>query len=235
MFSNKGRGLILTFTRPMIRAGLLAAIRSYGGFPAYAGMELLPFIVTGVLCSRFFRRTSTTLIGAAESGKSLLSFYQVSELDLYLTRFIAGLSINLTVAFILYFILRIIGAPPVAEPLYMIIVLIFVTCLGFAVGLVLASLAIFLPPLKSVSRFALRGLRLTSGSFFVVPEIPAGLRDYFLWNPLLHVSELARTYYFVQYNTDYGDWNYLIKVFVITLFLGLILERISRHRIGRGI
>ena len=69
-FQNKGRGLLLTFLIPMVRAGLLAAIRTLGGFPAYAGMEILPFIVSGVLYVRSFILVSRSLVGATVSGKS---------------------------------------------------------------------------------------------------------------------------------------------------------------------
>ena len=140
------------------------------------------------------------------------------------------------VAFVLYFLLRLIGAsPPAAEPLYLLLLFIFANCFGFAFGMLLASLALLVPVLKSVNRVFMRVIRLASGTFFVVPELPIGIRDYFLWNPLLHMSELVRTHYFVQYTTDYGDLGYMLRFFVVTLFLSLLLERLVRHRVGRGI
>jgi ABC-type polysaccharide/polyol phosphate export permease len=51
-----------------------------------------------------------------------------------------------------------------------------------------------------------------------------------VWNPLLHIEELIRTYWFTSYHTPVGSPAYVAECLLIMTFLGLLVERYVRRR-----
>ncbi|MEO1191082.1 MAG: ABC transporter permease [Pseudomonadota bacterium] len=230
-FGRRGTGLLFTFLIPMMQASIIATLRLIAGAPGYAGMAIFPFTACGVLYFRGFRNMAGDQIEAVPNNAGLLYFHKVTTLDIYLSRFFVNLAINMSVGGAMYIIARVSGfAPPADEPLYLVLLLILSNAFGFAYGLTLASVAIFFPGMRSLNLIFMRILYFTSGVFFAVPEIPPAFRSYLLWNPMLHVTELARSYYFIEYTTVYGNLDYVLKWFVAFLIIGLVFERILRDR-----
>ncbi|GAB5469200.1 MAG: ABC transporter permease [Rhodospirillales bacterium] len=231
-FGRRGAGLIFTFISPMAQASIIAILRVVVGAPGYAGMATFPFTACGVLYYRAFRTMAGDQIDAVPRNNGLLYFHKVTTLDIYFATFLVNLAINLSVGGLMYITARLTGySPPADEPLYLILLLILSNILGFSFGLTLASVSIFFPAIKAVNQIFMRIMYFTSGVFFVVPEIPPFFRGYLLWNPLLHVTELARSFYFIQYQTAYGDLDYVLRWTVALLVTGLVLERILRDQV----
>lgn len=233
-FGRRGTGIVFTFVSPMMQSAVIAVVRLVAGAPGYGGMEIFPFTVCGVLYFRAFSLMNMSMIDTLNNNKGLLYFHHVTELDIYLAKFVTGLTINLSVALIIYIVMRVAGlAPPADQPLYLLLLLIAVNIFGFGYGLTLASLALIFPKLQSVNRILNRVLYFTSGIFFAVPELPPGIRDYLLYNPLLNMTEWSRTFYFMQYQTAYGSLTYFLEFTVGFLVAGLVLERLFRDRLNR--
>lgn len=233
-FGKQGTGLAFTFISPMMQSAVIALMRYILGAAGYGGMAVFPFTLCGVLYVRAFTLMDSSLMDALRNNRGLLYFHPVSELDIYLSKFVVGLSVNLMVGVILYIAMRVSGlAPPAQEPFYLLILLITVNLFGFGWGLALASLALLFPKLQSVNRILNRLLYFTSGIFFAVPEVPPSLREYLLYNPLLHITELSRSYYFPQYDSAYASVGYVAEWLVLVLVAGLLLERMFRDRLQR--
>ncbi len=233
-FGKQGSGIAFTFISPMMQSAVIALMRYVVGGAGYGGMPVFPFTLCGVLYVRAFTLMDGTLMDALRSNKGLLYFHPVSELDIYLAKFVVQLAISLMVGVILYVAMRLTGLAPAAEePFYLLMLLIAVNLFGFGWGLTLASLALLFPKLQSVNRILNRVLYFSSGIFFAVPEVPPGLREYLLYNPLLHVTELSRSYYFAQYNSVYASVAYVVEWIVLVLISGLLLERMFRDRFER--
>lgn len=233
-FGRRGTGMVFTFVVPMAQSGMLAFVRSLGGLPAYGGLPMMPFIVCGLIPFRGWRNMANSQLGAVQGNTGLLYYYHVTGLDIHLAGFLVGLSINLTVAGVIYSVMRIFGLSPEAyQPFYLVLLLILANLFGFGWGLLLAGISYYIPVVRSINLMAMRVLYFTSGVFFALPEVPPQLRVYFLWNPLLHITELARTYYFRQYDPGYGNLNYVLIWVVGCFFVGLLLERLHRNDIRR--
>ncbi len=69
----------------------------------------------------------------------------------------------------------------------------------------------------------------TSGAFFVITTLPPGAWPYLDWNPLLHIDELMRVYWFTTYNSPVASPSYLVFCLMGLLVLGLSLERFIRR------
>ncbi len=231
-FGKRGTGMLFTFLIPGGQIVIIALLRVFSGLPGYAGMPIFPFTACGLLFFRGWRNMVTDQIDAVRSSTGLLYFRQVTELDIYLGRFLVNLTINLTVAVVIYMVMRIFGlSGPAQEPLYLLLLLLLSNFFGMVYGMTLASIGSFFPVIRSINVLTMRVLLFLSGVFFVVPELPPAVREYLLWNPLLHIAELSRTYYFIEYDTAYGDLSYVLKWvggFFVTAFL---LERLFRDRI----
>ncbi len=233
-FGKRGSGMLFTFLVPGGQVIIIAMLRLLSGFPGYAGMAIFPFTACGLLYFRGWRNMVNDQIDAVPSNLGLLYFRQVTELDIYIGRFLVNLTINMSVAVAIYMIMRIFGfSGPAEEPLYLLLLLILTNFFGFVYGMTLAAFAIFVPVIKSINTLTMRVLLFLSGVFFVVPEIPPGFREYLLWNPLLHITELARSYYFIEYQTAFGDLTYVLKWVGAFLVSGLLMERLFRDRVVR--
>jgi len=104
--------------------------------------------------------------------------------------------------------------------------------LGFNLGAWLAAFSILFP---AIERFAphlvVRPVFWPSGLFYTVDMLPEVAREYFLINPLLHGTELLRSAFFVEFESNYGDVGYLLMWVFSGLFLGLVAQRAMRKRI----
>ncbi len=233
-FGRRGTGIVFTFVSPMMQSAVIALVRLVAGAPGYGGMEIFPFTVCGVLYFRAFGLMNMGLVDALNANRGLLYFHHVSELDIYFGKFVVATTINLGVALIIYVAMRVTGiAPPADQPLYLLLLLLAANIFGFGYGLTVASLALIFPKLQSINRIINRVLYFTSGIFFAVPEVPPGIREYLLYNPLLNMTEWARSFYFMQYETAYGSLTYFAEFTVGFLVVGLLLERLFRDRLVR--
>ncbi len=233
-FGKRGQGLVFTFVTPMLQSSVIAIIRLVAGVPAYGGMEIFPFMICGILYVRAFTLMNGYINDVVNSNKGLLYFYHVTELDLYLGKFIARLSVNLVAGIVIYIVMRMTGlAPPAEDPMYLLLLLIAVNFFALGYGMCFAAIAIFVPTLRAVNRWINRVLFFTSGTFFVMPEIPPGFREYLLYNPLVSLTEWTRTFYFMQYQTAFGSLEYFFEWVVGALVLGLLCERLARGHYDR--
>jgi len=66
---------------------------------------------------------------------------------------------------------------------------------------------------------------------FQITMFPATIWPYLTWNPLLHVEELLRTYWFYSYHTPVGSPSYVAECLFGMVFFGLLLERYARRRL----
>ncbi len=233
-FGRRGYGILFTFGQPMMQSGIIATLRLIVGAPAYGGMEIFPFTVCGVLYFYAFSQMNQSMMTALVANRGLLYFHHVMELDIYLAKFFVSLTINLITGVVFYVIMRLAGfASEPDQPLYLILLLIVCNIFGFGYGLTVASLALIVPYLQGFNKIMNRILYFTSGIFFAVPELPPGLRHWLLYNPLLHMTEWSRSFYFAQYDTAYGSLEYAAKFIVGFLVAGLLLERLFRDRLMR--
>lgn len=217
--------------------GLYAAffilVRRAASPSVHRGMELVPFIVTGVLLFWSFRSGVSQVQGAASSNRGLLSFPAVTPLDAAVARWILEAGAFLVISIISIIIMTYFNwAQWPRDFLVFLGIIILASFFGFSWGLIFGSLIIFFPPIRIFSNIVMRFMIFVSGVFFVMPEAPAALRDYLIYNPVIHIMEFGREAFFRVYTTDYADANYLGTWIVLSLIAGLILERASRRSLG---
>ena len=196
------------------------------------GVPPVTFLVSGLIPWMMFQTTYHAPGGAIQKGKRLLELPMVTELDLVLA---SALRIFLvyTILFILLGVIAAIvdGIAPPRFPLGIALLFFFMSLMGIAFGFVLMALSRLYSPAGKFVGFFLRFAMIISGVVFQLTMFPPTIWPYLLWNPLLHVEELLRIYWFSNYQTPGISPLYVAESLLGMAFLGLLLERYMRRRL----
>lgn len=197
-----------------------------------AGMPPILFLVSGMLPWLTFQSTATAMEGAIVRSKRLLLLPGVTPLDLALAK-----ALQIFCTYGVVFVVAAVGCSyfehtglPKSIP-GVTLVYISSWLLGVAYGLVTMPLSRVFPPAGKIIGVVWRFGLLFSAVFFVIRMLPQWTWPYFTWNPMVHVEELMRTYWFTAYNTPVGSPVYILEWLVTLALLGLSLERYVRYRI----
>ena len=102
---------------------------------------------------------------------------------------------------------------------------------GTGFGFLFAALTPIVPSTRQIATGLLgRPLFFSSGLFFTAESVPAPLRDWLLYNPLLHMLELLRSAFFHEFESPYGDWSYAVLWAVGAFAFGLLAHQALRRR-----
>lgn len=212
-------------------AGLLIMKLAIKGWSA-PGMPPITFLVSGLIPWFLFVHSYSLPAGAINKGKNLLLLPVVTELDLVLAAALRN--------FLTYTILFIILAfcakwyddtafPRV--PLGIMLLFFTMAIMGTAFGLLLMILSRLYAPAGKFTGFFLRFSMIFSGVIFQITMFPPVIWPYLEWNPLLHVEELLRTYWFYSYHTPVGSPSYVAVWLAGMVLFALLLERYARRRL----
>ena len=217
--------IMLSFT------GLLIMKLAIRGFNK-PGVPPITFLVSGLVPWLMFHATYRAPGGTLSRNKRLLSLPGVTPLDLVL-----GTSFQIICTYGLFFV---VGATlasfyeKVPFPHFALgIILLFICCwlMGISLGLVLMLLARLYAPAAKFVNFFMRFSMILSGVFLSITFFPESLWPYLTWNPMLHVMELLRVYWFNGYASPVASPAYIVECLVVMVCAGLLLERYARRRL----
>lgn len=119
------------------------------------------------------------------------------------------------------------------DPLPCILSIFFTSIMACGINLFNAALINFSKAWVTVLVIAMRGLMLISGVVFVVDFMPSGVRYWLTLNPLTHSIMWFRTGVYPHYPAHSLDRSFLVEVALISLFVGVIVERAIKTAEGR--
>lgn len=226
-FGRHKLGFFWMFFEPMVFVSLFLVFTLIMPSPSFSNIPDVYFIITGITPFLLFRQTMNSLGMAIASSRSLLAFPQVTTFDVILSVVILEF---VTVLFV--FAVLVIGAslfygpPNIDNPLTILYGTFLFGVTGTGIGMVFASLVPLMPSFKNISApFLGRPMLFTSGVFFTAEMLPDSVRDILLYNPLLHMSEIVRSGFFIEFESQYADWNYA-SIFAASVFLfGLLMHQ----------
>ena len=212
-------------------AGLLVlrlAIKSFNR----PGIPIIMFLISGLIPWLMFGACYRLPEGAIKKGRNLLQLPVITELDLVLAS-----TVRIFITFTILFVgLAVIdsfyeGVPFPRFPLGISLLFICLCVMGTAFGFLLMALNRLYAPAGKFVGFFLRFSTIFSGVIFQVTMFPPQIWVYLTWNPLLHIMELLRTYWFYNYQTPIGSPLYVTECMIGMLFFGLLVERYARRRL----
>lgn len=191
------------------------------------GVDVVVWIIVGLLAFFLFRRTGVQVSHAADSNRALFAYRQVKPFDAAFAR--AGLE-----AFLMFLIAALIlfGAAVAGhntfpgDPLLVFWAALGLWLFGLGYGLVGSVLMALIPEMEHILKILMMPLYLMSGVIYPISAVPQPYRDLLMINPIAHGVELVRLGFFPYYHAVEGvSANYLFAWAVSSIFLGLLMYR----------
>jgi capsular polysaccharide transport system permease protein len=220
-----GLKFISTFVQTAIIVTLLTLVFTLAGEKSPLGMDVAPFILSGFVTYRLFMFSYSGVPRGTKVPKAAAAFPQVTLLDTVIT---TGLVLYFTMILVVLLITAVIrtlemGPWPVTW-VGLFCDMALAGLLGLSFGLVMRWATAWLPMLNGMARVIRHLMHFIGGIFFIPAMIPDPYREYFLWNPLVHVTEAARVSWFA-FNDTYGSEAYVAWWILGMLCFGLLGER----------
>lgn len=225
-------GFLWALIEPMIMVSIFVAMFANTRSDSPGGMAIIPFMLTGLLPFSFFKDTMTQMQGAISGNRQLFAFPQVTTFDVIIARAILEIAILASVLVFLLFLTDLAGwSIHVERPLAVLGASGLLCMMGIGLGFVFATLSPIIPSIKQISSAVLgRPLFFTSGIFFTAESVPPFIREYLLYNPVLHALELLRSAFFYEFESSYGNWEYATAWAFGLLTLGLVAHQAMRRK-----
>ncbi|TWV82424.1 ABC transporter permease [Moraxella sp. VT-16-12] len=195
------------------------------------GIEMIPFAVIGysvVLCWRNSASKVTKAIGA---NSGLLYHRNVTILDVFLARIwleIFGALISFLLLSFIFYVLGEMSLPN--DFLYMVyggaLLVWFTVAFSFVMGS-LCELSDLVNRLWGMISFVMFPI---SGALFFVHWLPEIAKEYILYVPMVHFTEMIRHGYYGDVIPTYESIAYMISCNIILSFVGLMLIRHISHK-----
>ena len=231
-FGQNHLGYVWALLEPLFWIATFGGLFALVGRTTPGGMPIVPFLATGIIAYELVMKTADRGSQAINGNKALLFYPQVQTLDLILARGALEMA-TYGVVFIV-----IVGAWAFTVPHLRIDDLLLLLgglglagLLGMGLGLVLCSLSVLSPTVDRIRGPLFRPVFWISGLFFTAHSLPSNVREYTLYNPVLHCVELVRAGFFPGYEATYADPGYVVAWIVGLFFVGLTLERRVRSKV----
>ena len=188
--------------------------------------NIIVFMSTGFCIAFLFRNVAIKSLSGLKL-RAPLYYSRIKPLDILLAlslndmRALATLSLAI-LGIVYYFTWSFqLDSPGLAISVYLLMVMM---ALGFGLSVVfLGKLNKWI--LKIIKRLIQRVIIFTSGIFFATFEIPAHMRPFVTWNPILHGVELFRYSINNEYPIPDISLSYLMLCSILMLSFSLILYR----------
>jgi capsular polysaccharide transport system permease protein len=237
-FGGHWTGVVWMIGQPLAQVFILVLINTYLRGRLHSGIyPYAVFLISAMLPYRLGTGLWGKLMSAPRANQGLFNYHQVKPLDTVAARVILEVVLNAVIFAAIMSILARMGLGPVVPDRilqYLLVYAIFVG-LGTGVGLVLAGLIGPMPKLNVFVSLIGLPLFLLSGVLSSVKGMPQNLLNILLYNPILHLVELARYYYFPKVDLLRGvSFSYPLLWMVVTLFLGLSICRLRQQKLISG-
>ncbi|WP_346666523.1 ABC transporter permease [uncultured Mailhella sp.] len=208
------------------------ALRASAGFHPPHGMPVLFFLLAGFGLFSIFRGMVSKCMSAVAGNKALLTFPQVTPLDLMIGRMVVLWGKEIVSALILIVIAACFNVYIYLNNFAILLFTILITpLLGLGVGLICHALNVLFPITEKIVSIILRIMFFTSGVFFSISKFPSYVMDYVWWNPMLQLIEMCRMSISQGYRAMPYSMCYLTSITVVSLCFGLLFERYVRRKL----
>jgi capsular polysaccharide transport system permease protein len=194
------------------------------------GMPPFTFLILGILPWQTFLHTYKGVEKIISRNKKLLAFPIVTPLDIVFAKALQVLctySVVFLGLMVLASYMENSGTP--AFPMGIILLYLASWLMGMCFGLFLVPLHRMFPPIRWMLTPITRVGMYTSGLYFVMTSMPQQVWPYMTWNPMLHVDELMRQYWFTTYTSPVASPLYIVECLGGMALFGLLLERFIRR------
>ena len=232
LYGGKSLGYLWAIIQTAFAVAVFWGIRHFLHASAPHGMTMLSYLVAGFGVWNIFSKTLSKCMAAVDGNRALLTFPQVTPLDIMIARCLIITATQVVSMSIILISGSIFGYPLIVSNLGLLIFCaLLASFLGLGLGSLLGSLAIYVPALQQIVPMFMRILFFISGIFYSVGAFSHRIGDFLMLNPIMQLIELMRMALANGYVSLYADFWYVVQVTLVSLFLGLLLERYVRRRV----
>lgn len=226
-------GLLWMVFEPLGHVLAMLALLSFTQATAHPGIELPVYLVTGLMPFFMFRNVVRRVPQALAASRGLFAYRQVHPFDALVARAVVEIGLYSAVYLVALALLGWLGFRWLPEfPLELLGVSVVLLALGLGLGFSLAVAGHGRPRVDTVVGLLFFPLYIGSGVVFQLHRFPPETRDWLLWNPVLHLIELSRSYFIPEYIPLEGaNLAYPAAWALAICALGISLYRVYRHRL----
>ncbi|HUE46595.1 MAG TPA: ABC transporter permease [Aestuariivirgaceae bacterium] len=227
-------GLMFVLIEPIIYIIAITMIRwLIRGREDVDGLHVLVWIPLGVAAYLIFMRAVAKIPTAIASNQGLLDYPQVKPIDPLVGVFILEMILTmvgscLAIFLIWWFFDQFPSLPRPLEAIGVIMALL-AGCLGLA--LILGVYATFYENIPRIMKFVNRPMIFLSDVIIPISMLPAAIREYLAWNPLLQFIQHFRLYAAGQRTIPEADLAYACLCSALALGVGIIAYYANRYRL----
>lgn len=195
------------------------------------GLDLLLFLVTGIIPFILFKNISLKGMEAVNANKGLFAYRQIKPVDTIIARVVVECALMACIyALVLFGLGMWVGTDvSIHRPIEWALVIGVGVLFSFGLGLIFCIIGEALPEAKTFIRLSYMPLYFLSGIVVPLWLIPERFHKFMMWNPYLHLIDSLRANVFSNYPKTLGiSMWYACSVSLGTLFIGLALYRLRR-------
>ncbi len=228
-FFGHGLGYLFALGWPLSHILIVVALFSFSGRTAPYGDSTTLFVATGALPFMTFSYLARFMMLSVIRNRPLLAFPEVKVLDVLMAGAVQEILAASCVTLMLMVLAWLAGIEVVPRDIVQAaLAYAAAILLGLGFGMLNGVLALALPMWFTGYALANIVLWVTSGVVFVPDAMPAAIRAVLAYHPVLQIIEWTRAAYYEGYGSVVLDRAYPVYFGIVTLFLGLFLERMVR-------
>jgi capsular polysaccharide transport system permease protein len=164
-------------------------------------------------------------------SRPLLAYPSVTFVDAILARFTLNFLTELMVAYIVFTgIILLFDTRVILDFPSLGLAMALTGALALGIGMLNCFLMTAFPLWQQAWSILMRPMFILSGTMFIYDTIPEPARDWFWYNPLIHVIGLTRRGIYASYDAPYASPLYVLGVAGVCGLMGLLLLR-RYHRL----
>ena len=225
-------GVLTALVEPLATISILALIISQVRMRVpEMGDYLVLFLMTAVIPITLFRAGAANVERAMIVMHRALVLPQLRPLDLML----GALLVHFVTLVALFLCLTVFFGLVFKVPMPENIMLALVPCIGNALlglgaGAINLSIRTWFPFWSKIFGIVIGPIGIMSGLFYTASSMPESVQRILYYNPLMHSTEMCRSFYFNEFESSFFDPTYYFGWVFGVLFVGLACERLFRYR-----
>jgi capsular polysaccharide transport system permease protein len=211
---------------PVVHITFMLFIFTVVRMKTVGGMDVVTWLLSGMLAFLLFRRTGTQCMNAINANQALFTYRQVKPIDTVLVRGGLEFLLLLVVASILVAVTALLGLATLPDdPLELVVSILCLWLLGVGFGLMASVAKEMIPELGKILDLLMTPMYFFSGVIFPIGSIPPPYREWLMLNPVAQGVEAIRLS-FSSYYHAIPELNlpYLYASVLFFVFIGLALQ-----------
>ncbi|KPP89140.1 MAG: ABC-type polysaccharide/polyol phosphate export system permease component [Rhodobacteraceae bacterium HLUCCA08] len=192
--------------------------------------DFLLYIMSGIFLFLTHTKAMGAVLKAEGPASAMMKHAPMNTIVAITSAALASLYIQiLSMSVVLYLYHAIMTPITIHDPIGALGCVLLAWISGVAVGIVFLALKPWFPSFVQVaSSIYARANMIASGKMFVANTLGGYMLALFDWNPLFHAIDQARGFAFINYNPHFSSIGYPIKVTLVLIMVGMMLEFYTR-------